>query len=88
MTVEVFACRVADLADGAPLRGPAGSGPGIVALVKNADGTLTTLATSATAPALYSPTTYLPALNGTGRAAYIASGGSQIAIAPLGTTSQ
>ena len=55
-------------------------------LVKDASGSETTLASATGSPALYVPTTYLPSLNNTGRAAYVAQGGGTIAIAPTGTT--
>jgi hypothetical protein len=66
--------------------GPVGS----TVLVKDAAGSITTLASSTTAPALYSPTTFLPSLNGAGRAVYMARDGGlgqplKIAIAPTGT---
>ena len=62
--------------------GPVGS----IILVKNADGSVTTLASSTTPPSLYSPNTHFPSLNNVGRAVYVADGGGKIAIAPIGTT--
>ena len=55
-------------------------------LVRDASGSETTLASSIGSPALYAPTTYLPSLNDAGRAAYVAQGGTTIAVAPTGTT--
>ena len=50
--------------------GPAGS----TILVKNADGNVTTLASSTTPPSLYGPNTHFPSLNNIGRAVYVADG--------------
>ena len=61
--------------------GPGGS----VILVKNANGSVTTLASSTTPPLLYSPNTHFPSLNNGGRAVYVADGAGKIAIAPIGT---
>ena len=65
----------------------AGVGPGTTILVKDAGGSVTTLATNTTAPALYTPSTVFPSLNNAGHAVYVAQSGFdfQIAIAPVGT---
>ena len=51
--------------------GPGGS----IILVKNADGSVTTLASSTTPPSLYN--THLPSLNNVGHAVYVADGGGR-----------
>ena len=63
---------------------PLSPGSGVVRLVKNSGGTLTTLARSDVTPFLYGPTTHLPSLSNSGSAVFMTAQGNGIAVGPAG----